>query len=208
MLTLSGRVSETQQVLANQTTFRLRTPDLIISVGSLRFSTVALTAPDHKTDLLRLSTFLAARGRSCRGQGDGSQDYLHQPAASHAEGSGVPCGGPGSAERPWGGCGVSAKNSCSKLLHLYLLHTRVLTSSFTLSVMSVVLPRWLWQSISSPPSPDPGSWWHRSTASSSRKCTEWPTSLSRRNEKETSAAHNLLLIELTPSSQRKERKLM
>uniref|UniRef100_A0A668AS23 Protein-glutamine gamma-glutamyltransferase K n=1 Tax=Myripristis murdjan TaxID=586833 RepID=A0A668AS23_9TELE len=30
MLTLSGRVSETQQVLANQTTFRLRTPDLNI----------------------------------------------------------------------------------------------------------------------------------------------------------------------------------
>uniref|UniRef100_H3CR91 Protein-glutamine gamma-glutamyltransferase K n=1 Tax=Tetraodon nigroviridis TaxID=99883 RepID=H3CR91_TETNG len=30
MLTLSGRVNETQQVLANQTTFRLRTPDLII----------------------------------------------------------------------------------------------------------------------------------------------------------------------------------
>ncbi|XP_035526034.1 protein-glutamine gamma-glutamyltransferase K [Morone saxatilis] len=30
MLTLSGRVSETQQVLANQTTFRLRTPDLKI----------------------------------------------------------------------------------------------------------------------------------------------------------------------------------
>lgn len=33
MLTLSGRVSETQQVLANQTTFRLRTPDLSIKVG-------------------------------------------------------------------------------------------------------------------------------------------------------------------------------
>ncbi|KAM9349409.1 protein-glutamine gamma-glutamyltransferase K [Symphorus nematophorus] len=31
MLTLSGRVSETQQVLANQTTFRLRTPDLSIT---------------------------------------------------------------------------------------------------------------------------------------------------------------------------------
>ncbi|XP_068196108.1 protein-glutamine gamma-glutamyltransferase K isoform X2 [Antennarius striatus] len=31
MLTLSGRVSETQQVLANQTTFRLRTPDLTIT---------------------------------------------------------------------------------------------------------------------------------------------------------------------------------
>lgn len=36
MLTLSGRVSETQQVLANQTTFRLRTPDLTIKV-SFRF---------------------------------------------------------------------------------------------------------------------------------------------------------------------------
>lgn len=33
MLTLSGRVSQTQQVLANQTTFRLRTPDLNITVG-------------------------------------------------------------------------------------------------------------------------------------------------------------------------------
>ncbi|TDH06085.1 hypothetical protein EPR50_G00130270 [Perca flavescens] len=31
MLTLSGRVSETQQVLANQTSFRLRTPDLNIT---------------------------------------------------------------------------------------------------------------------------------------------------------------------------------
>lgn len=34
MLTLSGRVNETQQVLANQTTFRLRTPDLTIKVNS------------------------------------------------------------------------------------------------------------------------------------------------------------------------------
>ena len=33
MLTLSGRVSETQQVLAHQTTFRLRTPDLEVKVG-------------------------------------------------------------------------------------------------------------------------------------------------------------------------------
>lgn len=37
MLTLSGRVSETQQVLANQTTFRLRTPDLVITAS---FSTL------------------------------------------------------------------------------------------------------------------------------------------------------------------------
>lgn len=32
MLTLSGRVKETQQVLATQYSFRLRTPDLIIKV--------------------------------------------------------------------------------------------------------------------------------------------------------------------------------
>lgn len=32
MLTLSGRVAETKQVLANQTTFRLRTPDITITV--------------------------------------------------------------------------------------------------------------------------------------------------------------------------------
>lgn len=32
MMTLSGRVSETQQVLANQTSFRLRTPDITIEV--------------------------------------------------------------------------------------------------------------------------------------------------------------------------------
>lgn len=33
MLTLSGRVKETQQVLATQFSFRLRTPDLIMKVS-------------------------------------------------------------------------------------------------------------------------------------------------------------------------------
>ena len=32
MLTLTGRVKETQQVLATQFNFRLRTPDLILKV--------------------------------------------------------------------------------------------------------------------------------------------------------------------------------
>lgn len=35
MLTLSGRVTETQQVLATQFSFRLRTPDLIIKVSRM-----------------------------------------------------------------------------------------------------------------------------------------------------------------------------
>lgn len=33
MLTVSGRVTETQQILATQFSFRLRTPDLIIKVS-------------------------------------------------------------------------------------------------------------------------------------------------------------------------------
>lgn len=35
MLTVSGRVKETQQILATQFSFRLRTPDLIIKVSHI-----------------------------------------------------------------------------------------------------------------------------------------------------------------------------
>ncbi|KAG7524998.1 protein-glutamine gamma-glutamyltransferase K-like [Solea senegalensis] len=55
MLTLSGRVSETQQVLANQTTFRLRTPDLTITplgeavVGKEMAAKIIFTNPMPRT---------------------------------------------------------------------------------------------------------------------------------------------------------------
>ncbi|XP_071762552.2 protein-glutamine gamma-glutamyltransferase K [Centroberyx gerrardi] len=55
MLTLSGRVSETQQVLANQTTFRLRTPDLSIEplgeavVGKEMAAKITFTNPLPRT---------------------------------------------------------------------------------------------------------------------------------------------------------------
>lgn len=55
MLTLSGRVSETQQVLANQTTFRLRTPDLTITplgeavVGKEMAAKITFTNPLPRT---------------------------------------------------------------------------------------------------------------------------------------------------------------
>ncbi|XP_071393502.1 protein-glutamine gamma-glutamyltransferase K [Centroberyx affinis] len=55
MLTLSGRVSETQQVLANQTTFRLRTPDLNIEplgeavVGKEMAAKITFTNPLPRT---------------------------------------------------------------------------------------------------------------------------------------------------------------
>lgn len=55
MLTLSGRVSETQQVLANQTTFRLRTPDLVVTplgdavVGKEMAAKITFTNPLPRT---------------------------------------------------------------------------------------------------------------------------------------------------------------
>lgn len=55
MLTLSGRVTETQQVLANQTTFRLRTPDLKIApageavVGKEMAAKITFTNPLPRT---------------------------------------------------------------------------------------------------------------------------------------------------------------
>uniref|UniRef100_A0A7N6C1B8 Protein-glutamine gamma-glutamyltransferase K n=1 Tax=Anabas testudineus TaxID=64144 RepID=A0A7N6C1B8_ANATE len=55
MLTLSGKVSETQQVLANQTTFRLRTPDLNITplgeavVGKEMAAKITFTNPLPRT---------------------------------------------------------------------------------------------------------------------------------------------------------------
>lgn len=55
MLTLSGRVSETKQVLANQTTFRLRTPDLTITplgdavVGKEMAAKITFTNPLPRT---------------------------------------------------------------------------------------------------------------------------------------------------------------
>lgn len=55
MLTLSGRVSETQQVLANQTSFRLRTPDITITplgeavVGKEMAAKIMFTNPLPRT---------------------------------------------------------------------------------------------------------------------------------------------------------------
>lgn len=55
MLTLSGRVNETKQVLANQTTFRLRTPDLTIAplgeavVGKEMAAKITFTNPLPRT---------------------------------------------------------------------------------------------------------------------------------------------------------------
>ena len=55
----------------------------------------------------------------------------------------------------------------------FLLHTNIPLLFFPLSVTSAATPQWHSQSTSSPPSQDPGSWWHLLTANSSRRCTEW-----------------------------------
>lgn len=49
MLTLSGRVTETQQVLANQTSFRLRTPDLKIEVRLTEPTAILIQLPNMMT---------------------------------------------------------------------------------------------------------------------------------------------------------------
>lgn len=58
MLTLSGRVSETQQVLANQTSFRLRTPDLNIEVRLPEPSAAFYYSAVHFTTILFLLNVL------------------------------------------------------------------------------------------------------------------------------------------------------
>lgn len=59
MLTLSGRVLETTQILTTQFNFRLRTPDLIIIVRFLYYelfiyasASVCIQVRFHKTDFL------------------------------------------------------------------------------------------------------------------------------------------------------------
>lgn len=92
MLTLSGRVKETQQVIATQFSFRLRTPDLIITVPKELIKGILLvqrSKDKHKSDLV-LS--LTARGESCCGAEDGSGDFIHQPAATGAESGDIPRG--------------------------------------------------------------------------------------------------------------------
>lgn len=64
MLTLSGRVKETQQVLATQFNFRLRTPDLIIKVsqtahGENTTSNDKNLISDHVLTLFSFSVFLS-----------------------------------------------------------------------------------------------------------------------------------------------------
>lgn len=58
MLTLSGRVSETQQVLASQTSFRLRTPDLNIEVRPPEPSAAFSHCAVHLTTILVLLNVL------------------------------------------------------------------------------------------------------------------------------------------------------
>ena len=92
MLTLSGRVKETQQVLATQFSFRLRTPDLIIKVKQ---STDVKTGMDEFRFEVFPSLFFFHKGpwKSRGGRQDGGGDLLHQPAAEGAESSDIPPGG-------------------------------------------------------------------------------------------------------------------
>lgn len=91
MLTLSGRVNETQQVLATQFSFRLRTPDIIIKVGNntnLQHITV-LCSVSSLTLVFHLFSVAIADQESCGWTEDGSGNFIHKPAARCAEICGV-----------------------------------------------------------------------------------------------------------------------
>lgn len=87
MLTLSGRVSETQQVLANQTSFRLRTPDLNIEVRLPEPSAALYHSAVHLTTILvcKYPKYLVvACRRGVCGQGDVCEDHLHESSALYS----------------------------------------------------------------------------------------------------------------------------
>ena len=79
MLTLSGRVQETQQVLATQFNFRLKTPDLNIKVRNTtpgKYYRAEDFIPDLTFVLYLFCSHTANRG-GCGRKEDGSGDFLH-----------------------------------------------------------------------------------------------------------------------------------
>lgn len=102
MLTLSGRVQETRQVVATQFSFRLRTPNLIIKVEPQVASVCVCFGLEKKKEKPSNSFVIgcgAAGGPGRAGPGDGGGDLLHQPAAAGAQVSGLPRGGAGPGGR-------------------------------------------------------------------------------------------------------------
>lgn len=79
MLTLSGRVKETQQVLATQFSFRLRTPELNIKVRqTVNQENVPGENINMNPDLILFSCFSHTADREGHGRGeDGSRDFIY-----------------------------------------------------------------------------------------------------------------------------------
>lgn len=92
MLTLSGRVDETQQVLATQFSFRLRTPDLSLQVNQTTAVKDGHASAPVSGVFPALFLFHTAAWNSRGGRQDGGADLLHQPTAAGAEGRDIPPG--------------------------------------------------------------------------------------------------------------------
>ncbi len=96
MLTLSGRVTETRQTLAKQFSFRLRTPDLIITVSSHDWLYIEIThdivymAILHECDLCCVIFSLLACMWCCAGQRAENQNQIPEPTALCAEERHIP----------------------------------------------------------------------------------------------------------------------
>lgn len=169
MLTLSGRVNETQQVLANQTSFRLRTPDLTIKVNSTKTSFINVI---YQCWLTMTPPSLWETPSSVK------KWRPRSPSPTRCHG----CW--------WGWCSGWRAWDCRGAMKWLLGKTPpsnicppVASLNFLslLPVMLALTPLWHWRNTSFPPSLDPGSWWLLWTANSWHKCTGWLTSSSWRN---------------------------
>lgn len=193
MLTISGRVSETQQIVATQFNFRLRTPDLIIKVHratqSIKQSFQVISHPRiwHCSFFLFVSFFLGG-WRGCGRGADDGRDFFYEPTTTRPEGSGIPCGGTGPSYSSNDSLWVRGKYILYHVLFfpVYLVYLLWLSLPFPAlpSGILVVMPLCLWLSNSSPLCPDQGNYWPHWTASSSHKYTEWPRSLCRKKSTE------------------------
>lgn len=187
MLTLSGRVRETNQVLATQFSFRLRTPDLIIKVGQT-IHQEHITSEKIKISIQIWFVFLLCSslsqpiGKAVVGEKMAVEISFTNPLPQvlkavifHVEGLGLlPAR---KINYGWGGkiYFISCLFFLNSLVYLPPLW-RPLSFPVLPSEILAAVPPCLWLSTSSPPCLGRGNYWLHWTASSSHRFMVWPTS--------------------------------
>lgn len=182
MLTLSGRVKETQQVLATQFSFRLRTPDLFIKV-SQTIQPENSTAKEIKISVwIRFLCFVFLLSRSQSGMPwSGRRCQWRSRLLTHSHRCWRRSN---SMWRDWAfrlltqfimGEEANQTSCCALFFFNYPVYLVWLPLSFPVSPSEILAaaPPCLWPSTSSPPCPGRGNYWLRWTAGSSHRFTVW-----------------------------------